>query len=162
VNIFPTIFCADFETAIHNALTTVLAGCEFKARRFHLGQNWWRKIQSLGLSKQYGKEGSEVSHFLKKIFGLSILPPAEVSDLFALNCISSLPNDKRVEEFCGYLLENYIDADSTFPPPVWYECSASFLRPIVACESFHAHFNCLFWSAHSNIFFCICTAKNAE
>jgi hypothetical protein len=47
VNIFPTIFCADFETAIHNALTAVLPGCEFKACRFHLGQNWWRKIHSL-------------------------------------------------------------------------------------------------------------------
>ena len=28
------------------------------------------------------------------------------------------------EEFCDYLLENYIDADSTFPPPVWFEYTA--------------------------------------
>jgi len=80
VNIFPAIVCAHFETAIHNAVTTVLPGCEVKACRFHLGQSWWRKIQSLGLSKQHGKKGSEVSHVLKKIFGLSVLPPAEVSD----------------------------------------------------------------------------------
>jgi hypothetical protein len=37
-----------------------------------------------GLSKQYGKKDSEVSQFLKTIFGLSLLPPAEVSDCFAL------------------------------------------------------------------------------
>jgi len=51
-----------------------------------------------------------------------------------------------------YLLENYIDADSTFLPPVWYECTASSLRTINACELFHAHFNAPFYSAHHTIF----------
>jgi len=106
----------------------------------------------LGLSRQYGKKDSEVSQFLKTIFGLSLLPPAEVCDCFALYFISNPPNDKRVEEFCDYLLENYIDADSTFPPPVWFECCASSLRIINACESFHAHFNALFYTAYPNIF----------
>ena len=89
-------------------------------RRFHLGQSWWWKIQSLGLSKEYGKKDSEVSQFLKKIFELSLWPSAEVSDCFALESLSNLPNDKRVELFCDYLLENYIDADSTFGPSVMY------------------------------------------
>ena len=56
VNVFPTIVHADFETAIHNAVATVWPGCEAKTCHFHLGQSWWRKIQSLGLSKQYGKK----------------------------------------------------------------------------------------------------------
>jgi len=91
----------------------VWSGCGVIACRFHLGQSWWRKIQSLGLSKQYGKKDSEVNQFLKKIFGLSLLRLAEVSDCFVLEFLSNLPNDKRVEQFCSYLLENYIDADST-------------------------------------------------
>ena len=74
-------------------------------------------MQSLGLSKQYGKKDSEVSQFLMKIFGLSFLPPAEVCDCFALEFLSNLQSDKRVEQFCDYLLENYIYADSTFPLP---------------------------------------------
>jgi len=61
---------------------------------------------------------TQVSQFLKKISGLSLLPLAEVSDCFALEFLSNLPNDKRVEQFCDYLLENYIDADSTFGPNV--------------------------------------------
>jgi len=52
VNAFPAIVFADFETAIHNVVTTVWPGLEVKVCRFHLGQSWWRKIQSLGLSKQ--------------------------------------------------------------------------------------------------------------
>ena len=163
VNVFPTIVYDDFETAIHNAVTTVWPRCEVKACRFRLGQSWWRKIQSFGLSWQYGKKHSEVRQFLKTIFGTSLLPLAEVSDCFALDFISNTPNGKRVEEFCDYLLENYIDADSTFPPPVWSECSASSLRTINACESFHAHFNALFYSAHPNIFVLVSALqKNTE
>ena len=71
-------------------------------------------------SKQYGKKDAEVSQLLKKIFGLSPLPQAEVSECFALESLSNFSNDKRVELFCDYLLENYIDADSTFGPNVMY------------------------------------------
>jgi hypothetical protein len=102
-------------------VTTVWPGLEVKACLFHLRQSWWRKIQSLGLSKQCRKKNSEVSQFLKKIFGLSLSPPAEVCDWFALEFLSNLRNDKRVEQFCVYLLENYIDADSSFPLAVCSE-----------------------------------------
>jgi len=74
----------------------------------------------------------ELGQFLKKIFGLSVLPPAEVCDCLAFEFLSNLSNDKRVEQFCSYLLKNYIDADSTFPPPVWSECTASSYRTINA------------------------------
>jgi len=110
------------------------------------------KIQSLGLSKQYGKKGSELSQFLKTIFELSLWPPAVVGDCFALEFLSKLWNDKRVEQFCSYLLENYIDADSIFLPPVLSECTASSLRTINACQLFYAHFNALFHSAQHKMF----------
>ena len=88
---------------------------------------------------------------MKKIFGLSLLPPAEVGDCFALDFISNLPNDKLVEQICDYLLEDYIDADSIFPHHVWSECSASSFRTINAYESFHA-ISMQLYSAHPNIF----------
>ena len=126
--------------------------CEVKACHFHLGQCWRRKIQSLGFSKQYGKKDCQVSQFLKKIFGLSFLPPAEFSDSLALEFISNLPNDKRVEQFYNYILENYIDAESTFPPPNWSKYTASSLRTVNVCELFHAHFNAPFYGAHRKFF----------
>jgi hypothetical protein len=60
------------------------------------------------------------------------------------------------------MLENYIDADFTFPPPVWSECTASSLRTINACELFHAHFNALFYSAHHNIFVLVCALQKIQ
>ena len=95
VNTFLTITDADFEIAIHNAVTTVWPVCEVKERRFHLGQSWWQKIQSLGFNRQYEKKDSEVRHFLKTIFELSLLPPAEVSDCFVLYFIFNLPKTGR-------------------------------------------------------------------
>ena len=96
---FFKVIYADFETAIHNVVTTVWPDCEVKACRFHLVQRSWRKIQSLWPSKQYRRKDSEVSQFLK-IFGLSLLPPVEVSDCFALEFIYNLQNDRGVEQFC--------------------------------------------------------------
>jgi len=61
---------------------------------------------------------SEVSHFMKKMFGLSLLPPAEVCDCPALEFLSILLNDEPEEQFYDYLLENDIDVDSTFSLPV--------------------------------------------
>jgi len=94
---------ADFETTIPNAVRTVWPGCELKTCRFHLGQKWWSKIQFLGLSTQYRKKerkkqtnkDSWVSQFLKKIFGLPLLPPAQVNDCFAFDFVSNLRKDKR-------------------------------------------------------------------
>ena len=105
---------------------------------------------------------TDVSQFLKKIFGLSLLPPAEVCDIFALEFSSNLSNDKRVEQFCDYLLENYIDADSTFPLLVWSECTAWTLRTINVCELFHVHFSALFYSVCHNIFVLITALQKIQ
>ena len=162
MNVFPAIVYADFDTTIHSAVTTVWPGLEVKACRFYLGQSWWRKIQSSGLSKQYGMIDSEVSQFLKKIFRLSLLPPAEFCDCFTLEFFSTLPKDKRVEQFCDYLLENYIDADYNFPPPVWSECTASSFETINACELFQAHFNALIRSTHQKMFVLISALQKVQ
>ena len=115
-----------------------------------------------GTQQAVWKEDSVVSQFLKKTFGLSLLPPAEVCDCFTLEFLSNLPNVKRVEQFCDNLLENYIDVESTFPPPVWSDCNASSLRAIKACELFHAHFNALFYIAHPNIFVLVSTLQKIQ
>jgi hypothetical protein len=151
VKLCPAVVHANFETAIPKAVTTVWPSCKVKARRFNFGQSWWRKIQSLGLSKQYGKKDSEKNQFLKKIFGLSLLPQAEVGDCLRLT-LYPVYRTTCGWKFCGFLLQNYIYVDSTFPPLVWSECSAPSFQATNAYESFHVHFNALFYSVHPNIF----------
>jgi hypothetical protein len=54
-------------------------------------------MQCLGLSKQYTMKGSEVNQFLKKIFGLSLLPPAEVRGCFAFG----LSEEEKIYSYTG-------------------------------------------------------------
>jgi len=55
-NVFPVIVYADFETSIYKAVTTVWAGCEVKACRFHLGHSWRRKIQTWDSASGMGRK----------------------------------------------------------------------------------------------------------
>lgn len=96
VSVFVTTIYADFVSAMHSVLTAIWPSCEVKARRIHFGQCCWRTVQSLGLSQQYGEEYSEVSLLLKKVFGLMLVPPTEVSGCFAFDFTSSLSNYRRV------------------------------------------------------------------
>jgi len=56
VNVFPTVVYADFEIAIHNAVTTVWPCLEIKACRFHLGQSSWCEYTLSGTRQAVWKE----------------------------------------------------------------------------------------------------------
>ena len=64
------------------------------------------------------------------MFLLSLLPPGDVSDWFAFKFLFNLPNDKRVEQFCFYLPDNYVNADSIYS-------SASVVRMICLITEDH-------------------------
>ena len=124
--------------------------------------NSWTHHVQLAFFLPANRKDIEVSQFLKKIVRLWLLPPAEVSDCCTLEYLFNLPNEKRVEQFCDYLLENCIDADSTFPLPVRSECTSSSLRTINAWELLLAHFSALFYSAHRNIFVLISALQKIQ
>ena len=43
----------DFEERMHTVVRKMFPEVVIKSCRFHLGQAWWRKIQSLGIAKEY-------------------------------------------------------------------------------------------------------------
>lgn len=61
------------------------------------------------------------------------------------------PDDKRVSEFADYLIENYIDNESRFPPRIWASHTVCTMRTTNTCESFHSKFNSYCPSPHPNI-----------
>lgn len=77
----PDIVFVDFETNIHKAIQLIWPLATIKGCRFHLGQSWWRKIQSLGLSSDYKNKDSDIGKFLKYVFGLPFLEPEMVGVL---------------------------------------------------------------------------------
>ena len=75
----------EFEIAVHEAVRSVWPNVIIKACQFHLGQAWYRKIQNLGLSKEYKDLESDIGMLLKTFFGLSYLDSSDVADCFAFD-----------------------------------------------------------------------------
>lgn len=162
LHLCPNEMYIDFEVAIHNAARIVWPTINIKGCRFHLGQNWWKKIQTLGLSRQYKNSKSEKGKFLKLFFGLPFLHPGEVDDCFTDDLMSLKPKGEKIQSFMDYIFDNYISPDAVFPPSVWAEFSASTNRTTNGCESFHAKFNGYFYTAHPNVYNFIEILKNIQ
>jgi len=56
VNVFLQLFTLTSKPPFTTQWQECGQAVKLKACRFHLGQRWWRKIQSLGLSRQHGKK----------------------------------------------------------------------------------------------------------
>lgn len=160
----PKIIVADYELAIHKAIsaqwpTTKIIGC-----RFHLGQAWYRKIQSLGLAKEYQDEKSATGKWMRYLFGLSFLKPEEVGECFALDLAEFQPDHmhKAVVNLADYLVKNYIEENSLFPPTIWAEAVVTTENSTNACESFHSRFNSNFYSMHPSLYLFVNVLNNFQ
>lgn len=152
----------DFESAIHGAAKVVWPSMKIKGCRFHLGQNWWKKIQALGLSSEY-KSNTETSRFLKLFFGLPFLSPDDIDDCFTDDLMALQPDGKEnIRIFTDYVFDNYISPDATFPPRIWADFSVSTNRTTNNCESFHARLNAHFYTSHPNIYNVVDVLKNFQ
>lgn len=149
---YPVEVVADFEKAIHSAVTEMWPNSSLKGCRFHLAQSWWRKIQNVGLTAVYKDKESDIGKWLRLMFGLAFVPSEEVIDAFFLDICNLQPQDERVQLFSDYILNNYIFDASPFPPKIWASCAATSELTTNACESFHSKFNEQFYSPHPNIF----------
>jgi hypothetical protein len=148
----PLRVVADFEVAIHNAVTMVWKDVEITGCRFHLLQAWFRKVQTLGLSKDY-RQGTEVGKWIQYSFGLPFLAPDEVTDCFLQDLFPVIPEDRKLTAYRDYLLDNYIaDNSARFPSHMWAARSADMARTTNACESFHADFNSSFYHSHPDLY----------
>lgn len=79
----PAEVVIDFEIAIHNAITTVWDEAKIIGCRFHLTQAWWRKIQQLGLTKDY-RERTDAGKWLGYCFGLKFLGNGQNDIIFII------------------------------------------------------------------------------
>ena len=110
----PRIIHIDFEKAMHNAVLSTFPNTNIMCSRFHLGQNFWEKIQSLGLSPMYKDKSSDIGKWLSKFFGLPFLSHDEVENSFVEDIMFDAPNADKCSKFADYVLENYILDTSSF------------------------------------------------
>jgi hypothetical protein len=107
-----------FEQAIHSAVADVFSNVKIRGCRFHLEQSWWRKIQSLGLTKMYNTNTDE-SYYFKFFFSLPFLDFDNIIDCFTDEFLAILPTkDDRVVQFTDYVFKNYKSPDAMFTPNI--------------------------------------------
>lgn len=63
----PRVIHIDFERSMHNAIRVAFPTTLIDCCRFHLGQNWWRRIQKLGLSTEYKDKSCEIGKWLTRL-----------------------------------------------------------------------------------------------
>jgi hypothetical protein len=135
---------------------------ERKGWSFHLGQSWWRKIQSLGLSNEYKDKESDIGKWLLMTFGLHFVSSDSIEYIFAEVIMSEAPSDSRCTSYADYLTVNYITQESKFPPNLWAEPPSDVRRTTNGVESFHSHFNTVLFlsSFHICLLGCYYTNPN--
>lgn len=133
-DIRPKKIMIDFEMAALNAIDKYFPEANVHACFFHLLQNFWKKIQNVGLQTRYGND-IEFAVMLRMIPALAFVPICNV--IQAYEAIVSLPffedsanNDANTEKqrLLNYFESNYIGSpsrtqgnrkSSRFPIQLW-------------------------------------------
>ena len=161
----PSVIITDFEKSIHSAITAILPDSTLHCCRFHLGQSWWRFMNSNGIGPFYKDYKKELSRWLRLFFGLPLLPCGEVQEAFAEDIMADAPNSSSATLFADYVYENYISADAQFPPSMWAQPPDLFNTvPYTnnGAEAYHSHLNAEFYVKHPNIYIFVDVLKKIQ
>jgi hypothetical protein len=110
----------------------------------------WRPVQELGLAEDY-KATNDVGNWLRLFYGLSFLPPEEITDAFCYDFMSIAPNNGSILQFADYFCDTYVDSQ-TFSPRLWAQIPSDQHRTTYGAESFNRHIFAQFISPHPTFF----------
>jgi len=96
----------------------------------------------LELKIEYDKNESEISNWLKYFFELAFLHSTE---------ISIAPDNYKISEFSDYILADFIENDSRYPPHLWAEPPSNEPRTTNGLE-YHRHLKDQFYNPHPPIY----------
>jgi hypothetical protein len=65
---------------------------------------------------------------------------------------SEAPESEKAIAFADYVVRNYFELPSSFPPTIWTDADVECKRTTNGCESFHKEFGTMFYSSHPSIF----------
>ncbi|CAL1288591.1 unnamed protein product [Larinioides sclopetarius] len=106
----------DFETAAINACIQEFPNSTISGCNFHFNQCLWRKIQTLGLVKEY-KENEEIKLFCKMCSALAYMPLNTVEDAWIV-IMERAPQHEKLSEFIDYFIEQWMD-NPLLPIALW-------------------------------------------
>lgn len=129
----PTDFTIDFEKAAMNAITEQHPLADIHGCHFHLGQNVWKHVQSVGLQAAYTSDANFALN-IRMLIALAFVPEESIVEAFDelvttdfYSEDSSSPHKDAIQLLLGYYQTTYVyrldrtgnRKDPLFPPRIW-------------------------------------------
>ncbi len=168
INPDPDRILVDFETAAINAFTKTFPQASIKGCYFHLCQSFNRKINEVGLKKEY-ESNEDLALSLKMLPAMSFLPQAMISGSFSLviddiiETCEDLELDVDISDKCDqvalYFKSNYVENQISQRPPkfplhLWNHRDGAregIARTNNAVEGWHYGIQTYFSGSHPNM-----------
>jgi hypothetical protein len=112
----PQVIMTDFESAAIKAFKQVFSEIISKGCMFHLGQNFMKRLGSIGLKTRYS-EDLTFNRWINSVFGLALCPVNLIATQFA-KCLEDKPDVPRIDEFLDYVVANYFEGKSFHNVPL--------------------------------------------
>ena len=116
----PKSVLSDFEKSAMTAYEAEFPGIVIKGCHFHMTQSMWRKIQEIGLAKEY-KENKSLREWFDFFKGLAFIPLYLIN--LAFNFILSVKPksdyNEKIDLFINYFTSTWLSSSALFPPSIW-------------------------------------------
>ncbi|XP_054709080.1 uncharacterized protein LOC129218781 [Uloborus diversus] len=153
----------DFEAGAINALEEVFPFINVKGCYFHYSQAIWRKVQELGLVKNY-VNSEETRTWIRRIIALPLVPMDEVSEAFLLLLEDAPQQTRAVRKMIDYVVDTWLDENNaTFQMDSWnhFETNDN-LRTNNNVEGWHSKLSKRGLPPHPNIFSLVKVLQDIE
>lgn len=151
----PKTITLDFEKGAISALKNVFPNASIKGCNFHYNQCIFRKIQELGLQKEYNDSSEDdptsVKCLLQQIGALAFRPISKIDELLCsiMDTFDHLPLS---QEFFGYYTDTWADDECLFPRNLWNYYNFKGPRTTNGLEGWHHRLNSNIATSTPNIY----------
>ncbi|XP_053214390.1 uncharacterized protein LOC128397669 [Panonychus citri] len=156
----PEVFILDFELGVISAIKNLFSSSTIKCCNFHFGQCVWRKVQNIGLKKDYGVD-QNVTKTIKRLISLPLIKPVDIDEVFEKIVIDAGDGDK-IEKLLEYFYDNFYKTDARFERSLWNTADLIGPRTTNHLEGWHHAINLDIKISHPNLWIFIKKIMNQQ
>ena len=151
----PKFIIIDFEKDAIGALKNVFPNAVIKGCNFHYNQCIFKKIQELGLQKDYYDspidDPKSVKCLVQETGALAFMPVSEINNLWC-EIMDKFDHIPRSEDFFNYYTDTWIEDDCLFPRHLWNYYNFNGPRTNNGLEGWHHRLNSNIATSNPNLY----------
>jgi len=150
----PESITMDFEQAMIRAINMLLPNTKVVGCLFHFSQCLRRKVQEIGLSRQYSENDgdNEIQKTIRRVAALAFMKLDDIDEAFT-EVVQNMPDNSLLDEFMSYFYDNFFKSNSRFNRAMWNHFLNDGPRTNNHVEGWHNSFNQRIARHHANIWY---------